>query len=65
MYWSAYTGQGDDGDNNDDDDDDDDDDTNDDDNGGDTDSHQLGCPPRSGEDGAQGTGGNYLKTYFD
>ena len=44
MYWSAYAGQGDDGDNNDDDDDDDDDDTNDDDNGGDTDSHSLGCP---------------------
>ena len=41
MYWSAYTGQGDDGDNN--DDDDDDDDTSDDDNGGDTDSHSLGC----------------------
>ena len=42
MYWSAYAGQGDEGDN---DDDGDDDDTNDDDNGGDTDSHSLGCPP--------------------
>ena len=60
MYWSPYAGQRDDDDN-----DNDDDDTDDDDNDGDTDSHQFGCPPRRRGDGAQGTGGNYLKTYFD